>query len=89
MWICVGPRDPSTKPSRDWLRVVVRKPRLDCCSLGQRKIKLRRHQGPTGGGVFGGGEENFEKQIETYKKAGKVSARAPPRPYAHRPGFAI
>ena len=28
MWICVGPRDPSTKPSRGWLRVVVRKPRL-------------------------------------------------------------
>ena len=28
MWICVGPRDPPTKPSRGWLRVVVRKPRL-------------------------------------------------------------
>ena len=28
MWICVGPRDPSTKPSRGWLRVVVRKPRF-------------------------------------------------------------
>ena len=28
MWICVGPRDPATKPSRGWLRVVVRKPRL-------------------------------------------------------------
>ena len=28
MWICVGPRDPSTKPSRGWLRVVIRKPRL-------------------------------------------------------------
>ena len=27
MWICVGPRDPLTKPSRGWLRVVVRKPR--------------------------------------------------------------
>ena len=26
MWICVGPRDPSTKPSRDWLRVGVSKP---------------------------------------------------------------
>ena len=28
MWICVGPRDPPTKPSRGWLWVVVRKPRL-------------------------------------------------------------
>ena len=28
MMICVGPRDPSTKPNRGWLRVVVRKPRL-------------------------------------------------------------
>ena len=32
MWICVvhcaGPRYPSTKPSRGWLRVVVRKPRV-------------------------------------------------------------
>ena len=28
MWICVGPRDPATKPSRGWLWVVVRKPRL-------------------------------------------------------------
>ena len=28
MWVFAGPRDPSTKPSRSWLRVVVRKPRL-------------------------------------------------------------
>ena len=28
MWICAGPRDPPTKPSRGWVRVVVRKPRL-------------------------------------------------------------
>ena len=28
MWICVGPRDPATKPSRGWLWVVVRNPRL-------------------------------------------------------------
>ena len=28
MWTCVGPRDPPTKLSRGWLRVVVRKPRL-------------------------------------------------------------
>ena len=28
MWICVRPRDPPTKPSRGWVRVVVRKPRL-------------------------------------------------------------
>ena len=28
MWICVGPRDPSTKPSRGWLRVGVSKPQL-------------------------------------------------------------
>ena len=26
MWICVGLRDPSTKPSRGWLRVGVSKP---------------------------------------------------------------
>ena len=28
MWICVGPRDPDTKPSRGRLWVGVRKPRL-------------------------------------------------------------
>ena len=28
MWICVGTRDPSTKPSRGWLRVGVSKPQL-------------------------------------------------------------
>ena len=28
MWICVGPRDPLAKPSRGWLWVVVRNPRL-------------------------------------------------------------
>ena len=28
MWICVGLRDPPTKPSRSWLRVVVSKPQL-------------------------------------------------------------
>ena len=28
IWICAGPRDPPTKPSRGWLWVVVRKPRL-------------------------------------------------------------
>ena len=28
MWICAGPRDPSTKPSRGWLRVGVSKPQF-------------------------------------------------------------
>ena len=28
VWICVGSRDPATNPSRVWLRVAVRKPRL-------------------------------------------------------------
>ena len=52
MWICVGPRDPSTTPSRGWLRVVVRKsPVWFWWRLGRREIKLRRNQGPTAGGV--------------------------------------
>ena len=54
MWICVGPRDPSTKPSRGWLRVVVRKPRLGLSEYRATRNKVTatpRHQGPTAGGV--------------------------------------
>ena len=43
----------ATKPSRGWLRVVVRKPRLVLFELARTEIKLRRKQGPTGGGVSG------------------------------------
>ena len=43
-----------TKPSRGWLRVVIRKPRLVFFSIiGRHETKLRRKQGPTGGGVPG------------------------------------
>ena len=51
MWICVGPRDPPTKPSRGWVRVVVRKPRLVLRSLGRHEIKSRRNKGPVLPGV--------------------------------------
>ena len=41
----------TTKPSRGWLRVVVRKPRLVLSEYRATRNKDRRHQGPTGGGV--------------------------------------
>ena len=47
----VTPPHPTAKPSWGWLRVGVRKPRLVLAELGRRGIKLRRHQGPTGGAV--------------------------------------
>ena len=51
-WGCAGTRDRATKPSRGWLRVVVRKPRLVLAGFrsGDTELELRRKQGPTGGG---------------------------------------
>ena len=40
MWICVGPRDPATKPSRGWLWVVVRKPRLVLVEIASARSKV-------------------------------------------------
>ena len=40
MWICVRPRDPSTKPSRGWLRVVVKKPRLVLAEFSETRNKV-------------------------------------------------
>ena len=37
----------ATKPSRGWLRVVLRKPRFVLAQLGRHEIELRRKQGPT------------------------------------------
>ena len=62
----------ATKPSRGWLRVVVRKPRLFCWSLGRYEIKLRRKQGPTGEGVRGIAESSREGAAPT---ASHVSIR--------------
>ena len=51
MWVGVGARDRTTKPSRGWLRVRGRNPRFCCWMPMSRGIKLRRgpwrDQGPT------------------------------------------
>ena len=48
----------ATKPSRDWLRVVVRKLRLVLFALlkAGNKVAARKQQGPTTGGGVSGGE---------------------------------
>ena len=41
MWICVGPRDPATKPSQEgWLWAVVRKPRLFLVEIAAARNKV-------------------------------------------------
>ena len=44
MWICVGPRDRATKPSRGWLLVAVRKPRLVLVEIAAARNKVTAKQ---------------------------------------------
>ena len=46
MWICVGPRDPATKPSQEgWLWAVVRKPRLFLVEIAAARNKVGEIKG--------------------------------------------